>query len=150
VQRSDQTSLAVSKLCCLVCWHLLHIMRGDGRASKFAVRGYHYNFYPVDLPIWLPRPVWIQMVETFWGYLKRELIQYIALAKEKTRVESHLTSKTTKHNVGKHSHSLSSSMESSGGMSEASGSSNPPNPTLQACHSHSEPQTQCHSRAPHL
>jgi hypothetical protein len=74
-QESSKTSIAVSKLCCPVCWELLQIMRADPglKPTDFAVQGYHTRFYPVDLPEWLPVGVIDQMVKRFKGYLEREL-----------------------------------------------------------------------------
>jgi hypothetical protein len=40
--RISTTAIAVSKLCCPVCWELLRILRNDG---NFHVDGYHRNPY---------------------------------------------------------------------------------------------------------
>jgi hypothetical protein len=87
--------IAVSKLCCPVCWELLAVLRGD--TNKYQVRGRHATVYPVDLPAWLPAGVLEEMIRRFRIYLRDELLILI----------------DQEHNSKKrHAHSLS--MESAG------------------------------------
>lgn len=47
--------IAVSKLCCPVCWEGLKIFRDDElRGDVFNVRGRHSSLYLMELPPWLP------------------------------------------------------------------------------------------------
>lgn len=55
IQDSPPKTIAVSKLCCLVCWLLMIILRGD--SENYKVRGYHTTVYPVELPNWLPEDI---------------------------------------------------------------------------------------------
>jgi hypothetical protein len=61
----------MSKLCCLVCWHLLKILWGN--SEDFHVRGYHKNLYPVELPQWLPVEVVTKVTAEFEDILLREI-----------------------------------------------------------------------------
>lgn len=70
MQKCDKTSLAVSKLCCPVCWELLQVLRAE--PFEFKARGYHTSLYPVDLPSWLPESDIREMNNRFWKHLRRE------------------------------------------------------------------------------
>ena len=72
---SNTVELAVSKLCCPICWELLQVLRGI--TSDFMVRGYHTSFYPVELPSWLPEHVLRDMVSRFEGHLRHELVVFL-------------------------------------------------------------------------
>jgi hypothetical protein len=61
----------VSKLCCLVCWHLLRALRGD--SDDFHVRGHHKNLSQVELPQWLPLEVVVTVTTAFEKILVGEI-----------------------------------------------------------------------------
>jgi len=71
IQNSDPQTIAVSKLCCPVCWKLLEILRGQ--TGHFQVRGYHSRVFRVALPPWLPEWVLKEMVEHFEGVLIHQI-----------------------------------------------------------------------------
>jgi hypothetical protein len=69
----DPQFIAVSKLCCPVCWELLQILRGA--TEDFSVRGHHATMYPVELPPWIPDYIVFQMLARFQQYLIGELLK---------------------------------------------------------------------------
>lgn len=71
MQVLNERSIAVSKLCCLVCWDLLKVLRGD--TLNYAIRGHHCGIHGVELPAWLPVTVLREMVMLYGNYLRREL-----------------------------------------------------------------------------
>ncbi|KIM88014.1 hypothetical protein PILCRDRAFT_814691 [Piloderma croceum F 1598] len=68
---SDNNVIAVSKPCCLVCWHLLKVLRGN--SEDFDVRGHHKNLYQVELPQWLPLDVVVNVTAEFENILLRQI-----------------------------------------------------------------------------
>lgn len=67
----DKKSIAVSKLCCPVCWEFMGVLQGD--TEDFNVDGHHDIFYAVDLPDFLPADDVTQMVKKFTPYLLSEM-----------------------------------------------------------------------------
>ena len=61
----------MSKLCCLGCWHLLRVLRGNSK--DFHVRGHHNNLTQVELPQWLPCNVVVEVTTAFEKILLREI-----------------------------------------------------------------------------
>jgi hypothetical protein len=61
-QNFDDSMIAVSKLCCPVCWELLNILRNDG---NFHVDGYHRILTQVELPEWLPLEIVMKLMARF-------------------------------------------------------------------------------------
>jgi len=120
VQQSDQTSLAVSKLCCPICWEFLQVLRGLNTSPKFDVQGHHTNFYAVDLPDWLPSNVIREMVTRFQKYLIRELRIFNNTEHTNNRGHARLAHQS--------SHNASPSVESVSGLSVTSESSIPNDP----------------------
>jgi len=78
IQNLNQSTIAMSHLCCPVCWELLDILRGG--ATNFNVRGRHATLYPVELPRWLPRDVMEQMVIRFKKILLIEITAMMSVA----------------------------------------------------------------------
>src|ERR1700678_2140556 len=68
--------VAVSKLCCPVCWEYFdilskrHIPPGH-RECK--IRGRHSTLFPVQLPIWTTTDVVQELIRQFGWYLRAEL-----------------------------------------------------------------------------
>jgi hypothetical protein len=67
----DSGAIAVSKLCCPVCWELLQILKHH--AKDLQVRGHHPTVYRLALPPWLSRDVIQQVVDKFKITLRKEL-----------------------------------------------------------------------------
>jgi hypothetical protein len=63
-QNFDNGLIAVSRLCCPVCWELLKIFRNDD-SSNFHVDGYHKTLYQVELPDWLPLEIVVKLTARF-------------------------------------------------------------------------------------
>src|SRR5882762_5521596 len=69
-QNFDDSMIAVSKLCCPVCWELLRILRiGD----NFHVDGYHKTLTQVELPEWLPLEIVVKLTARFEEILLRQI-----------------------------------------------------------------------------
>ena len=82
----DQTAIAVSRLCCPVCWELLDVLKGpDDQFNRFGVRGRHPTVYPVELPPWLPRNVLEEMVTRFERILTEKISNMVRFDREKKR-----------------------------------------------------------------
>lgn len=62
--------IAVSKLCCPVCWELLSILEGK---PPSVTRGRHSTLYFQHLPSWLPRQVLEKMLKRFRMFAAVEL-----------------------------------------------------------------------------
>lgn len=78
-QNLDSSTIAVSKLCCPVCWELLMIL---GNKDNFHIDGYHKTLFQVELPDWLP----LEMVVKLTTRFEEILLQQIGtLAKKKHR-----------------------------------------------------------------
>jgi hypothetical protein len=60
----DDSTLAVSKACCPVCWELLKILR-NAASTNFHVDGYHKTLCQVELPEWLPLDVVVELTARF-------------------------------------------------------------------------------------
>ena len=90
--------VAVSKLCCPVCWELLTLLRItgtiDSESPKFAIRGSHPHIYPLVLPPYISDEICQEMNMRFLGYLGTELIQLISGARGPSGAEE--TSKFSK------------------------------------------------------
>jgi hypothetical protein len=63
--------LAILKLCCPMCWHLLALM--DPPIGRFGVRGHHLKVIPALLPPWIPKIDAQAMLDIFWRQLCDEL-----------------------------------------------------------------------------
>jgi hypothetical protein len=72
IQSLDGVTIAVSKLCCPVCWEFLALLRGK-ECGNFGVRGHHNRLFPVDLPEWLPPDIIRSMLNIFRPYLYEQL-----------------------------------------------------------------------------
>src|ERR1700678_3517294 len=68
--------VAVSKLCCPVCWEYFdilskrHIPPGH---REYKIRGRHSTLFPVQLPIWTTTDVVQELIIQFGRYLRTEL-----------------------------------------------------------------------------
>src|ERR1700678_4338171 len=68
--------VAVSKLCCPVCWKYFdilskrHIPPGH---REYKIRGRHSTLFPVQLPIWTTTDVVQELIRRFGRYLRTEL-----------------------------------------------------------------------------
>ena len=98
--------IAVSKLCCPICWELLDVLRGN--SEDFEVRGRHTTIYPVELPPWLPTEYMEQMVTRLRKYLTDELIIMMAQDADSEEAEASET------------HSRTPSLQSDSGYSTTS------------------------------
>ena len=105
--------VAVSKLCCPVCWDFFEIIKDDSDMVQFTVRGHHTVLYLQHLPSWLPDNVVKRMVVKYGSYLLDELRQMM-LKKEQEELES----KSRDGDLNKRL-----SIESEGGLSMSSDSS---------------------------
>ncbi|KAM6490946.1 hypothetical protein JOM56_010248 [Amanita muscaria] len=103
LQKTNASSISVSKLCCPVCWDLLDILR-SGNSDLMKVRGRHTTVFPVCLPSWLPSEVMTPMVTQYQTYLYNELVKM---------------AKMLDSSSGQLMHSRSPSMQSASGISEA-------------------------------
>ena len=63
-QNFDDSVIAVSKLCCPVCWELLKILRNDD-STNFHVDGHHKTLFQVELPDWLPLKIVVKLTARF-------------------------------------------------------------------------------------
>jgi hypothetical protein len=63
----DLATIAVSKLCCPVCWELMIVLHFD-------VRGRHPTLFRVPMPLFTPVEVLKPMVERFRRHLRDELM----------------------------------------------------------------------------
>jgi hypothetical protein len=69
-QNFDDSMIAVSKLCCPVCWELLRILR---KGDNFHVDGYHKTLTQVELPEWLPLEIVVKLTARFEEILLRQI-----------------------------------------------------------------------------
>jgi hypothetical protein len=74
VQRSNNSLIGVSKLCCPVCYSLLKELRGE--ANLYMIQGRHDTVCPVDLPGWLPNNILQKMVDIYESHLFEELLKF--------------------------------------------------------------------------
>jgi hypothetical protein len=81
--------IAVSKLCCPVCWELIKLLRTKATSSKLAIRGSHPHIYPLILPPWVSDVIRREMELKFLGYLGAELIQLIHYEERAEASKSH-------------------------------------------------------------
>jgi len=79
IQNFDDSTIAVSKPCCPVCWELLKILRND-TSTNFHVDGYHKTLSQVELPEWLPLEIVLKLTARF---------ETILLAQIKRMVKCH-------------------------------------------------------------
>ena len=63
----------MSKLCCPVCWELIHLLQERSGTQDYNVYGCHSTVYPLQLPPGLPIDVLVKMTEKFEGHLGCEL-----------------------------------------------------------------------------
>ena len=76
--------IAVSKLCCPVCWELLQVLRKDSDINpintppQFTVRGSHSRVYATMLPPWIRPQQKEQMMSKFQSYLGSELVAMVS------------------------------------------------------------------------
>ena len=73
----------MSKLCCPVCWELLHFLKGEvvdqdtDTPAAITVYGCHCTIYPTVLPTGLPKHIYADMMLKFQGHLRRELCELL-------------------------------------------------------------------------
>jgi len=75
--------ISVPKLCCPVCWELLHFLKGGSEVvdqdidppAAITVSGCHSTIYPAVLPTGLPKHIYGDMMLKFQGHLRRELCE---------------------------------------------------------------------------
>jgi hypothetical protein len=75
--------LAIAKLCCPVCWHLLALM--DPPIRRFGVQGHHLKMIPTQLPPWIPVTDARAMLDTF----QRKLCDELSIMLEKSSRNCH-------------------------------------------------------------
>jgi hypothetical protein len=66
--------IAVSRLCCPVCWETFQII---GQDDKFALRGRHSSLYSPQLPPWLPDDVLDALIDRFTGFARKEVADMV-------------------------------------------------------------------------
>ena len=71
-QNFDNSTIAVSKLCCPVCWELLKILRNDD-STDFHVDGHHETLFQVELPEWLPLEIVVELTAQFEKILLEQI-----------------------------------------------------------------------------
>ena len=71
-QNLDLDTVAVSKVCCPICWVFLQLLRKE-KLRAFNVRGHHSTLYPVDLPGWVPDSLRQDMITELRGRLGQQL-----------------------------------------------------------------------------
>jgi hypothetical protein len=101
-------AIAVSKLCCPVCWDFFDILRGSENDLQLEVRSKHSNLTMLYLPKCTPSNILKQMIERYSKYLRQEL-----------KVMSPLPPK----NAGPRRHKYTHSVQSDSGLSNVSDSS---------------------------
>ncbi|KIM77717.1 hypothetical protein PILCRDRAFT_11806 [Piloderma croceum F 1598] len=79
IQNLDNSTIAVSKPCCPVCWELLKLLRNDA-STNFYVDGHHKTLSQVELLEWLP----LEIVVKLTARLEKILLDQI-----KMMVKSH-------------------------------------------------------------
>jgi hypothetical protein len=92
--------IGVSKRCCPVCQHLLHLL-GNGKEGQFVIKNSHQSVTACTLPLWLPADYVDSMNKHFGGQLRRELVELFC-SKEGGRSRSQST--------GSHTQSLDGTM----------------------------------------
>src|ERR1700678_3672888 len=80
LQKLIPKEVAVSKLCCPVCWKYFDILskrhNGDfphGEAEMYKIRGRHSTLFSVQLPIWTTTDVVQELIIQFGRYLPAKL-----------------------------------------------------------------------------
>lgn len=78
MQQAEGSVIAVSKLCCPVCWEALQIFRrnmpGD---DAYNVRGRHSSLHLTELPSWLPSEALDDLLLRFRELARQELQKMI-------------------------------------------------------------------------
>src|ERR1700722_8529479 len=69
--------LGISKRCCPVCSHLLHVLQQALPGKVFNTPGSHKTIYPCALPPWLPLSIVSKVVSAFWEQLKQVLLEVV-------------------------------------------------------------------------
>ena len=82
LQHWKENLIAVSKLCCPVCWDLLALLKINGEHP--VVRGRHASLSPVDLPPWLPTGTVTAMVALYRNRLLKELVAMVSSKHKRT------------------------------------------------------------------
>jgi len=101
-QNFDNSTIAVAKPWCPVCWELLKILRND-TSTNFHVNGYHKTLFQVELPEWLPLEIVVKLTVQFkkilLGQIKRMVKhhkQHETIILAKAEIVSALTLKMVK------------------------------------------------------
>ena len=75
---SEKFAIAVSKLCCPVCWDIINIFnrqnKEQGSSVRFQAHGRHPNLYPVDLPDILDEGIKDELLTKFSITLLKDLV----------------------------------------------------------------------------
>ena len=80
-QNLDNSTIAVSKPCCPVCWELLKILRNKA-STNFHVNGYHKTLSQVELPEWLPLEIVLKLTARFETILLGQIKRMVKRHKE--------------------------------------------------------------------
>ena len=89
----DVDLIAVSKLCCPVCWELIKILRGD--YDGLEVRGRHSMLYALELPKHLPQEVLNALIQRFRQHLQTEFQLMISKWRAHSKVGQNLKRQRT-------------------------------------------------------
>jgi len=92
-QESDYNTIAMSTLCCPVCWELLAFL--TKHPTGFTVHGRHANLSQVELPPWLPGNAMRHMLHRFEGLLLTEITTMMVRQNTKNLIRKPLQ----QHNV---------------------------------------------------
>jgi hypothetical protein len=65
--------LAISKLCCPICWDFFQILQGFKPEFRAIVHGFHCALSMVHLPDWIPEELVEAMVSLYSDHLCQEL-----------------------------------------------------------------------------
>jgi hypothetical protein len=71
-QSLDRATIAVSKLCCPICWELMAVL--NALLNGFKVRGRHPTLFRTLLPVFCPVDVLQEMVNRLQDHLYKELL----------------------------------------------------------------------------
>src|ERR1700735_2738385 len=71
-QNFDNSVIAVSKLCCPVCWELIKILRNND-STNFHLDGHHKTLFQVELPEWLPLEIVVKLTSRFEEILLKQI-----------------------------------------------------------------------------
>lgn len=65
-----QHGIAVSRLCCPVCWTFLDILDNQ---KHYGVRGFHFKVFALQLPSWVPDEMVQQMLTRIQAMIRDEV-----------------------------------------------------------------------------